>query len=308
MRQPYLFPIGATIGEHNVVLHATAKRHSVTGFAGPASIKTVRRGRVAWLVSGRELVVDPASFLVLAAGEKYSMRIDAAQPVETCCAFFAPGYLEQLSCDLTSSIEHALEPRSIPCLPLPFLSALHTATGKAVTQRLRTLAERCERTIPDSAIEEEFLLLGTALLTCYGQIEIACARVPAARPATRNELFRRLLIGREYIHAHSTAPLSLAAIASASCLSPFHFHRGFRQAFEETPHEYLTGLRLLQADGLLRTGASVLDACVAVGFSSPSAFSRLFRARLGCLPSTVRRNRFAEIRKIGQASPCHAPA
>jgi len=68
-RPPYLFPDGAQIGDANVVLHARAKQHRVSNYAGPLSIKTVLSGRVAWIVGGRELVVDRSSFLVLSDGE-----------------------------------------------------------------------------------------------------------------------------------------------------------------------------------------------------------------------------------------------
>jgi AraC-like DNA-binding protein len=79
-------------------------------------------------------------------------------------------------------------------------------------------------------------------------------------------------------------------------LSPFHFHRGFTKAFGQTPHSYVTGLRLAEALRLLESGASALDACLDVGFSSPSAFSRLFRAQFGEPPSAIRR-KFARLGK-----------
>jgi hypothetical protein len=59
-----------------LVLHASARRHSVQSYAGPLSIKTVLRGRVSWVVGGRELVVCPRSFLVLFSerpGKGYSL-------------------------------------------------------------------------------------------------------------------------------------------------------------------------------------------------------------------------------------------
>jgi AraC-like DNA-binding protein len=63
-----------------------------------------------------------------------------------------------------------------------------------------------------------------------------------------------------------------------------------------TPHAYLTGLRLERARVLLQGGHTVTDAAMDLGFTSLSAFSRLFRARYGMAPSKV-----PEIRKIGQA-------
>lgn len=286
---PYLFPVGARLGEQNLVLHAIARRHSVEQCATPTSIKTVLRGRVCWTVGGRHLVVDPSSFLILATGEHYSMNIDEASPIETCCAFFGGGFVEKIAMDLTSTAESALDTPDRVAPPVPYLSALHGDHERALTDRVRSLAAHCENALRPSGLEEAFLMLGSSLLGYYEQIRSESAKVPAMREATRQEFFRRLLIGREYIHARSSEPVSLAAIADAACLSPFHFHRGFKRTFQETPHSYLTGLRLAQAREMLEGGSTVLEACLAVGFSSPSAFCRLFRSRLGYAPSAVRR-------------------
>jgi len=286
---PHLFPAGAQFWEQNLVLHASARRHSVRSYAGPLSIKTVLRGRVSWVAGGRELVVCPTSFLVLTAGEQYSMEIDEVEPVETCCAFFASGFLEQVALDLTSSAEAALDSPARIGPPLAYLSAIHGDHERMLTNRVATLAKRCEAQLNPSGTEEDFLVLGTTLLEFYHQIRAQVDRVPSIRSSTRQELFRRLLVGRDYIHSHCSEPVLLANVARASCLSLFHFHRGFTLAFQETPHSYLTRLRLAQAREMIERGSSVLEACLAVGFSSPSAFSRLFRARLGQLPSEVQR-------------------
>src|SRR5882724_11691128 len=66
-RPQFLFPDGARLGPDNVILHARARRHSTSAFAGPLSIKTVVEGTATWTVDGRGLVVDPGSFLVLGA-------------------------------------------------------------------------------------------------------------------------------------------------------------------------------------------------------------------------------------------------
>jgi AraC-like DNA-binding protein len=54
---------------------------------------------------------------------------------------------------------------------------------------------------------------------------------------------------------------------------------------------------MAQARRMIEGGSRVLDACLDAGFSSPSAFSRLFRAQYGEAPSDVRRKK---LRKIGQ--------
>jgi AraC-like DNA-binding protein len=171
---------------------------------------------------------------------------------------------------------------------LHYLSTLHSDRERTLTKRVRLLAARCEDAINPSSAEEDFLQLGVGLLEYYDQIRAQAALLPVTRESTRRELFRRLLVARDYIHAHAASEISLNAVARAACLSPFHFHRGFTQAFQQTPHHYLTELRLAQARDMLCNGISVLDACVAVGFSSHSAFSRLFRRRFGQSPSSLR--------------------
>jgi AraC-like DNA-binding protein len=295
---PYLFPHGARLHADNVVLQAQARKHRVDNYAGPLSIKTVLSGEVTWTIRGRALVVDRSSFLIVADGEKYSMNIDTARPVSTCCVFFQTGFVEQVALDLTSPLKNALDAPDRAAPPLPYLSAIHDGRGRALVDRVQSLAPRCRQALAPSGFEEDFLLLAGGLLAFYQQIRDEASRVPAARESTRTELYRRLLSGRDFIHAHSSGPLSLNAVARAACLSPFHFHRGFTQAFGQTPHAYITRLRLARARTLIAAGAPVLDACVEVGFSSPSAFSRLFRSRYGEAPSAVRRSKQYSASKV----------
>jgi AraC-like DNA-binding protein len=290
-QEPYLFPSGARLGNDNVILQARGRRHHVDSYAGPLSIKTVLAGQVTWIVGARELVVDRSSFLILAAGERYSLHIDAARPVETCCAFFSPGFVERVALDATSSVAQALDQPDRAAPALPYLSALHGDRERALVGQVQSLARRCRGELAPSGFEEDFLLLADRLLQFYGQIREQAMRVPAMRPSTRHELFRRLLIGREYMHSQSSGPVSLERVARAAGVSQFHFHRGFTQAFRQTPHAYLTALRLGRAREMLASGSRVLDACLEAGFSSPSAFSRLFRSRFGEVPSALVRRR-----------------
>lgn len=184
----------------------------------------------------RKLIVDRSSFLILSAGEEYSMRIAESKPVETCCVFFAPGFVEQIALDQTSPLDRSLDSPDRLAPPLPYLSTLHSDRERALVGRVHTLAPRCRKALAPSGFEEDFLLLAEGLLQFYAQVREQAARVPAIRESTRQELFRRSLIGREYLHSHSSGPVSLAAVARAAALSPYHFHRGFTQAFQQTPH------------------------------------------------------------------------
>jgi AraC family transcriptional regulator len=287
-RPPFLFPDGARLGPDNVILHARARRHRLSDFAGPLSIKTVVNGTATWRVGGRDLVVDPGTFLVLGEGERYSLEIDSPRATETACAFFGGGFVEEMAQDAQTSVESALAAPGRAAPALPWLSRLHADPDRRTVDRVRTMAERCGAQLLPSSFEEDFLLLSRELLLLYRQMVARIARVPALKPATREELFRRIEAGREYLHSYGEGAVSLEAVARAACLSRYHFHRAFTQVFGRTPHAYLTGIRLARAQTLLKGGSPVTRVCFDVGFASPSSFSRLFRERYGVAPSRVR--------------------
>ena len=104
-----------------------------------------------------------------------------------------------------------------------------------------------------------------------------------------DETFTRVLRARDAIHARFAEPLRLDQLAREAALSPFHFLRIFRSAFGETPHQYLTRVRIEAAKRLLLADAPVTDVCFEVGFQSLGSFSALFARRVGAPPSAFRR-------------------
>lgn len=96
---------------------------------------------------------------------------------------------------------------------------------------------------------------------------------------------RRLLAARALIHERFAEPLTNDDLARAAGLSPYHFLRQFHDVFGDTPHQYLTRVRIEQAKlRLVRDEASITQACLDVGFSSLGSFSTLFRRHTGASP------------------------
>lgn len=248
-------------------------------------------------MGGRDLIVDSSTFLVLQNGERYSMNIDSLRPVETCCVFFGGGYVERMAQDATTPLESSLDSPWRSAASVQFLSRLHVDAKGAVLPQMWSLAKRCALELQPSGFEEDFLTLSERLLLLYKEIKSQMARVPAVKASTREELFRRLQIAREYLHGSLHTRVSLEDVGREACISPYHLHRAFKRVFRLTPHAYLTRLRLERARALLQSGNTALETTLELGFASPSAFTRLFRAHYGVPPSA-----HSKIRKIGQAA------
>ena len=83
-------------------------------------------------------------------------------------------------------------------------------------------------------------------------------------------------------------PLDVPTMARHAFMSPAHFSREFKTAYGETPYAYLMTRRIERAMALLRAGASVTDACTAVGATSLGSFSSTFTELVGETPSSYR--------------------
>ena len=83
------------------------------------------------------------------------------------------------------------------------------------------------------------------------------------------------LMDRDYAEA-----LDLEAIAQTAGYSRFHFIRAFRDAYGQTPRDYLSARRVERARELLRNAdLTVTEVCLLVGFSSLGSFSTRFRKK-----------------------------
>jgi hypothetical protein len=81
----------------NTILRGRARKSAWGPEPGARSIKSVLRGKAAWTTRAGRYELEPGQLLVLNDGEEYSIEVDALQPVETFCLFFAPGFVDDVA-------------------------------------------------------------------------------------------------------------------------------------------------------------------------------------------------------------------
>ncbi len=125
--------------------------------------------------------------------------------------------------------------------------------------------------------------------------------MPSGYPLIDGRTYKRLCRARDFAAANFDQPITVASLASEASFSPWHFHRLFTATFGQTPHAFLSDLRLRRAKQLLASeNLSVTDICFETGFSSVGTFSSWFRSSSGLPPSLYRR----EVRRVfGIATP-----
>lgn len=282
-------PPYAPNGGTNVILAGNGRRHYVRDFPGPLSVKSVVDGNGAWSINGSRFVLDADSILVLNNRQPYTILIDSPRPVRTFCLFFSEGLVEDAWRAHTSAGSELLDNPSGPSPAVGFFERLHPKEG-AIAKLLGSMQREVSSGHATSeSLEDGFLLAARELLRFRSELQRSVSRVPAARAATRTELFRRVTQARSVIEESLGEPLNLDTIARAACLSPYHLHRLFTQVFGETPHRYAVRRRMDRARRLLKySDMPVTQICLECGFQSLGSFSTLFRNEHGRSPQQFR--------------------
>ncbi len=93
----------------------------------------------------------------------------------------------------------------------------------------------------------------------------------------------------DFVEENLGRDLSLAEIAQAAELSPFHFARSFKQATGMTPIQFLMQRRIEQAKNLLiEDELPIVEIGLRVGFKNQSHFTTLFRRLTTMTPKAYR--------------------
>ncbi|GAB3437156.1 helix-turn-helix transcriptional regulator [Flindersiella endophytica] len=98
-------------------------------------------------------------------------------------------------------------------------------------------------------------------------------------------LLRRLRLAKDAMDRDWAEPLDLDAVAATAGYSRYHFVRLFKQAYGETPGQYLSRRRIERAQELLRSAnLTVTEVCMLVGFTSLGTFCTRFKQQTGLTP------------------------
>lgn len=282
---------GASIAalQHPAILRANARQHYWEGI-GTLSIKLFRNGRAFYQSGSARYAVEDDRYLILNDGQPYSITVQANMPVESFCIFFPTGFAEAVQHSLTTPTNQLLDDPTTPDNRIHFVDRTYPYDD-LLTPAVRRL-QAGSGALSSGWVDEQLHTIMLHMLGVHQQVYTHIAHLPAVRAATRDELYRRLHHARDYILACYDTPIQLADMAAVSHLSVNHFLRSFKQLFGQTPHQFLTAVRLQESSKrLLTTEEPVTDICLQVGFESPSSFSYLFRRYMGLSPDQYRRQK-----------------
>ncbi|MFA4868357.1 MAG: AraC family transcriptional regulator [Pedobacter sp.] len=262
--------------------------HELTG---KYALHVVLTGEVNFSIEKRNITLVPGSFIFINPDTTYTKGIASENEANMLTVLFEPDFIQEFECSnlfkeyLSSEYSVSFDHRETPLLE--FICPLLGDMKFNVMQ----LIKHMETENADPLVLGEYL--NHALLDYYELYDIEVIKRKAALPFlngnTKTEILRRLSVARDYMISNYKERIQLDKIAQTSCLSVNHLLRTFKQAYQLSPHQFLTKVRLHQAKHLLKnTDYPVSEIVDIVGFECPSSFIRLFRNSFNVTPGQYR--------------------
>ncbi|MFN0212963.1 MAG: helix-turn-helix transcriptional regulator [Saprospiraceae bacterium] len=274
-------------GQTNYLLYAVnVIRHKQ--FISPYSIKFCSQGSIPYVIDKQKISVSEGSLLVTNNGlEMECLPCDPG--VKALVIFFTSELLQDVYHSYCSDENTLLEDWNPRVDPINFFQHVHRYPNPLLGQ-LKVLEQRMA--LSDASHHnlqpDVFYNLAESLLFLQSDISKQINRVNTRTPATREELFRRLLTAKEFMHDHWYSELTLDKVARQACLSPYHFHRSFQGVFGQSPMKWFRQLKLNNAKALLASGQmNVTQVALYCGFADVFSFSKAFKRTLGVSPSVL---------------------
>lgn len=276
-------PLVASLHREPSLFRFRSAAAEASAHGGPLSLKTTFGGQTAYRFGNRELVANANRVLIVPPRQRYTTQV-SAEGTDIATFYFPGAIVADALNSLTLRDDQLLDGRSAnveQAMDFP-------PHGRDIDLKLRSLLlalNQSEPTLDDLGVLALEMTVRFSL-----EARGAMARLPAARPGVRRELFRRACAARDEINAHPESGMELRELAKVSSLSPYHLHRVFRAAFGETPALMQRRIRAQRAQRLVaETRLAIAEIARRVGFENESAFSRSFRAVTGVSPREYRR-------------------
>jgi len=137
--------------------------------------------------------------------------------------------------------------------------------------------------------EHIFFHLTDCLASYIDQTHEAKSQLTVKKRSTRQELFSRLLVAQEYLHAHLHKKVTLEELSHYCLISAYHLNRLFKLVFRQTPAQYHEQIKLQKACQYLQEGKqSVTEIALDLGYADLQYFSRRFKKKFGLSPSSFK--------------------
>jgi AraC-like DNA-binding protein len=238
------------------------------------SFKYVLTGEENYIVDGQEISLKQGNALFFKDDKPYQGIVDSQNATTGLCI--------DLNFDKTIFTTDILQDETCFLFDPEFRTQKVNFLSQELHQTLQKIGTQSNTDI--LFLEESMCEFMRGILGLEAEFQSKIASIPVKKKNYQQELFKRLLVARNYIHDNMQQHIQLNDIAAASNVSAFYIHRLFRQVFGCSPTAYLEQIRMEAAKEKLKLHFSVKEVAYAVGYTDDAYFCRRFKKCFGMTP------------------------
>ena len=272
---------------HDNVFSAVTKKVQYADHGSNFSIKTTLQGCALYILNNEVKRVEPGVFIVINPNSRYGFEIESSVPVHDVSVQYTSDTVAQVADVFQrggSLDKDSKELQDGGCFSFETL----IYADPRFEAMLREISASETASLRKQELKHELLLYYFRNFY-FPKATIFSGNVHE-KLSTRVEIFRRVNLAKDFLHAHYSSPLELTDVARAACLSESYLICKFSQVFGCTPYRYLRNIRFRQVlHKLNNDNDSIQEIALAVGFESTSSFIRAFREKYQTTPERMRR-------------------
>lgn len=250
-------------------------------------VKYVIKERETYFVNQQRYSVSEGQYLVVNKGQDLGVDYKEKQTVYGLCAYLDEKFLGKTYHSLLTEEATLLDHPFDEEITLPEFHETVYSSDDCIGNYLKNLA-----TAKDTGKEncaDVYYNLAYRLVVAQKITSQRIQKIKASKASTKKELFNRLNTAKNIMDDDFTHKMSVADLAREAALSEFHFFRSFKEAFGQSPHQYMIGKRLnLAKELLLKDAFPVTEVAYQAGFNDIFSFSKAFKKQFSLPPSKIK--------------------
>ncbi len=245
----------------------------------PMSIKIVSDGMEQYTLDNREYKLEKDSYLVVNEGDEFELNINTKGITKGICIYPPQDLIDEVFNYRLNSEKVLLEAGGQCDSKIRFTHKKNqlnsTRTGEFLRRHMNNTS--CLKDYSPIDFNNLYINLVERLVDDQLHIDSQLKNLSSTKKQTKEELYRRISLARDYIHANYRDKILIDELSAIACLSKYHFLRSFRDFYKCTPYQYILRLKLDAAQHLICKGYSYVDISERVGFSDPKNLRKALR-------------------------------